>query len=283
MDRDEGYFGPRSVSWQVHREVTVLFGGARAMLMQAAHPSVIAGANQTGMYERNPWKRLQRTLVLQYALTFGTREEAHAAADRINDVHDRINGFDPVTGRHYDATDPALLLWVHACLVESALLFERLTVGRLDDRGRQRFHEEQMLAAELVRLPGDLIPPTVRELEEYVADTVRSGELIVTDAARSVAGLFLAPPPDAQWRPVLRIVARLAFGTLPAEVRAGYQLPHRAGERTVRRAIFAVMRAGRPLLPAKFRYIAPYQSWRRRHRLDDPSDAALARSLGIRP
>lgn len=283
MDRDEGYFGPRSVSWQVHREVTVLFGGARAMLMQAAHPSVIAGANQTGMYERNPWKRLQRTLVLQYALTFGTKEEAHAAADRINVVHERINGIDPVSGRRYDATDPALLLWVHACLVESALLFERLTVGRLDDRGRQRFHEEQMLAAQLVRLPRDLIPPTVRELEEYVADTVRSGELIVSDAARSVAGLFLDPPADAQWRPVLRMVASLAFGTLPAEIRAGYQLPHRTGERAIRRATFAVMRAGRPLLPARFRYIAPYQSWRHGRRLDDPIEPELGRSLGIRP
>ncbi|MGH2640877.1 MAG: oxygenase MpaB family protein [Actinomycetota bacterium] len=282
MDRDEGYFGPRSVSWQVHREATVLFGGARAMLMQAAHPSVIAGANQTGMYERNPWKRLQRTLVLQYALTFGTKEEAHAAADRINDVHERINGVDPVTGRRYDATDPALLLWVHACLVESALLFERLTVGRLDDRGRQRFHDEQMLAAELVRLPRDLIPPTVPELEEYVAGTVRSGELVVTDAARSVAGLFLDPPPDAQWRPVLRMVARLAFGTLPAEVRAGYQLPRRPGERAIRSATFAVMRAGRPLLPARFRYIAPYQSWRRWRRLDGPGEPELARSPGIR-
>ena len=283
MDRDEGYFGPRSVSWQVHREVTVLFGGSRAMLMQAAHPSVIAGANQTGMYERNPWKRLQRTLVLQYALTFGTREEAHAAADRINDVHERINGVDPVTGRRYDATDPSLLLWVHACLIESALLFERLSVGRLDDRGRQRFHEEQMLAAELVRLPRDLIPPTVRALEEYVADMVRSEELLVTDAARSVAGLFLDPPSDAQWRPVLRMVARLAFGTLPDEIRAGYQLPHRTGERAIRRATFAVMRAGRPMLPARFRYIAPYQSWRRRGRFEDPTEPELARSPGIRP
>ena len=284
VEDDEGYFGPTSVSWQVHREVTVLFGGARAMLMQAAHPLVIAGANQTGMYERNPWKRLQRTLVLQYALTFGTRAEAHAAADRINEVHVRINGTDPVTGRRYDALDPDLLLWVHACLIESALLFERLTVGRLDDRGRQRFHEEQMLAAELVRLPRERIPPTVPELEAYVEDTVRSGALVVTDAARSVAGLFLDPPRDAQWRPVLRSVARLAFGTLPAEMRDGYGLPPRMTERATRRATFALLRAARPLLPARFRFIAPYDQWRRRQRgLGDRGRGDLARrSLGIR-
>ena len=127
----------------------MLFGGARALLMQAAHPLVVAGANQTGMYERNPWKRLQRTLILTYTITFGTKAEAHAAADKINEVHARINGIDPVTGLRYDALDPELLLYVHACLVDSALLFEELTVGELDDAGRQRFHEEQMLAAEM--------------------------------------------------------------------------------------------------------------------------------------
>ena len=119
-DPDGGYFGPDSVSWRVHREVTVLFGGARALLMQAAHPLVVAGANQTGMYERNPWKRLQRTLILTYTITFGTRAEANAAAAKINEVHTRIHGVDPVTGRRYDALDPELLLFVHACLVDSA-------------------------------------------------------------------------------------------------------------------------------------------------------------------
>ncbi|MGH2678944.1 MAG: oxygenase MpaB family protein [Actinomycetota bacterium] len=284
MGGDEGYFGPTSASWQVHREVTVLFGGARAMLMQAAHPLVIAGANQTGMYERNPWRRLQRTLVLQYALTFGTKAEAHAAADRINDIHERIKGIDRVTGRPYDALDPELLLWVHACLIESALLFERLTVGRLDDRGRQRFHEEQMLAAELVRLPRERIPRTVPDLEAYVRDTVRSGELVVTDSARAVAGLFLDPPRDAQWRPVLRSVARLAFRTLPADLRAGYGFPARSGERALRSVTFGALRAARPVFPPKLRYIAPYQGWRRRHRglVDDAGVDLVRRSLGIR-
>src|SRR6266852_1547074 len=95
---DAGLFGPDSVSWRVHRETTVLFGGARALLMQAAHPLVIAGARETGFYERNPWKRLQRTLILTYTITFGTKEAADAAADRINQVHARVHGTDPVTG-----------------------------------------------------------------------------------------------------------------------------------------------------------------------------------------
>jgi len=281
---DEGYFGPESVSWRVHREVTVLFGGARAMLMQAAHPLVVAGANQTGMYERNPWKRLQRTLVLQYALTFGTKAEAHAAAERINDVHERINGVDPVTGRSYDALDPELLLWVHACLVESALLFERMTVGALDAAGRQRFHEEQMLAAEMVRLPRERIPSTVTSLEDYVTEMVGSGELVVTDAARRVAELFFDPPRDAQWRPVLKAVARLAIGTLPEAVREGYGFPSGTGNRMLVRATLAGLRTVRPLLPPKYRYIAPYQQWRLRERGrgDDGVIESTRRSLGLR-
>jgi uncharacterized protein (DUF2236 family) len=281
---DEGYFGPGSASWQVHRELTVLFGGARAVLMHAAHPLVVAGANQTGMYDRNPWRRLQRTLVLQYALTFGTKAEARRAAERINEIHERIRGIDGVTGLAYDALEPSLLLWVHACLVDSALLFERLTVGRLDDLGRQRFHEEQMLSAEMLMLPRELIPPTVSALERYIADSVRSGELRVTDAARSVAGLFFDPPEDAQWRPILKVVARLAFGTLPSDIREGYGFPFGPVKRSSMRATFAAMRGLRPLLPSRFRFIAPYHQWRLRQLGREGPDVvdASRRSLGIR-
>src|SRR6266511_4352007 len=74
--KDAGLFGPGSASWRVNRETTVLFGGARALLRQAAHPLVLAGARQTGSYERDPLKRLERTLQLTYKLTFGTRGEA---------------------------------------------------------------------------------------------------------------------------------------------------------------------------------------------------------------
>ncbi len=282
MASDLGYFGPDSVSWRVHREVTVLFGGARALLLQAAHPLVVAGANQTAMYDRNPWRRLQRTLVLTYTVTFGTRAEADAAAARINEVHTRINGIDPVTGKRYDALDPELLLYVHACLVESALLFEHLTVGGLDDAERQRFHEEQMLAAEMMRILGGKIPPTVPALRSWLAAFHRRGELVVTPGARRVYELFRDPPREAEWRPVLGGVSRLAFGTLPGPVREMYGIALPPAKRAAMRATFAAIRAGRPLLPPKFRYIAPYHAWLRGRRGLDPDADRSRRALGIR-
>jgi uncharacterized protein (DUF2236 family) len=261
-----GLFGPGSVSWLVHRETTVLFGGARALLMHAAHPLVIAGARETGFYERNPWKRLERTLAMTYALTFGTREEALRAARDINQVHRNVKGVDDVTGLPYDATDPDLLLWVHACLVDSALLFERLTVGRLTPRGREAFHREQMAAAELLGLPPERIPATTSELRAYIDEVVAGNLLLVTPAARRVAELFRNPPPDADWRPILRAISVWAFATLPRKLREMYGIRHGPGRQAALRASLALLRAGRPAIPRRFRWILPAQVARRRAR-----------------
>jgi uncharacterized protein (DUF2236 family) len=280
---DLGYFGPDSVSWRVHREVTVLFGGARALLLQAAHPLVIAGARETGFFERNPWRRLQRTLMLTYALTFGSKGEARAAAERINEVHARIKGVDSVTGRAYDALDPALLLYVHACLVDSALLYEHLTVGRLDEAGRQRFHDEQKVAAELVLVPREIIPETVADLRAYLRGVLEKDELLVTDSARRVARLFANPPREAEWRPVLGGISDLAFATLPPTIRSQYGFDLTPTRRLATRATFAAVRRLRPLLPPRYRYIAPYQDWlaRRRGREGALTERAR-RGAGIR-
>jgi uncharacterized protein (DUF2236 family) len=261
---DDGFFGPDSVSWRVHRETTVLFGGARALLMQASHPLIIAGARETGFYQRDPWKRLQRTLALTYAITFGTKEEAVAAAEHINTVHRSVHGVDDVTGLPYDAFDPDLLLWVHGCLVDSALLFEQLTVGRLDDDGRERFHREQMVAAELLQLPRDHIPPTVAGLRAWMDRVVASGILRVTTAARDVASMFHDPPKEAEWRPVLRAVSWWAFGTLPAAIRKQYGIRWNPAKELALGGTLRWLRLFRPAIPSRFRHIMPAQEALRR-------------------
>ena len=131
MKGDPGYFGPSSMMWKVNKEITVLFGGARALLMHAAHPLIAAGARQTSFYQRDPWKRLIRTLSLQNSVTFGTIQEADESANRINKLHEVVKGEDPVTGGYYDALDHEQLLWVHACLQVSSIYFYEKTVRKL--------------------------------------------------------------------------------------------------------------------------------------------------------
>ncbi len=139
----------------------MLFGGARALLMHAAHPLVAAGARQTAMYQRDPWARLMRTLQMQSKMTFGTKPEADEAADRINRLHRKVNGVDPETGEVYDALDHDLLLWVHAALEVSSIYFFERTVRPLTAEERQRYHEENLLAAEFMLLPRDRVPASL--------------------------------------------------------------------------------------------------------------------------
>jgi len=83
----------------------------------------------------------------------------------------------------------------------------------------------------------------------------------VTDAARSVARLFAEPPPEAEWRPVLKAVSRWAFGTLPPPLRDAYDVRWSPAKELALRMSLPSVRLLRPLLPSKYRYIAPYQEW----------------------
>jgi uncharacterized protein (DUF2236 family) len=112
-----------------------------------------------------------------------------------------------------------------------------------------------------------------------------SGILQVTEGARRVADLFLHPPPEAEWRVVLRGVSRMAFGTLPPALQKAYGVPTNPLRRAGVRAGLAVTRTLRPLLPPRYRYIAPYNEWRLRSKgrpLPEGTVERSRRSVGIR-
>lgn len=256
---DHGYFGPGSISWQVNQELTVLFGGARALLMHAAHPLVAAGARQTSMYSRDPWARLIRTLQLQSTVTFGSRTEADAAADRINRLHLKVRGIDPVTGERYDACDPELLLWVHAALEVSSVWFYERTVRPLSIEERQRYHEENLVAAELVWLPREHVPPTYDELERYVEDVVRSGRLVETDVSRDVADIVRSGPVPRGVKWMWGFISFAAFGTLPEPLRRLYDVRWTPTRQVWLDLNLSLLRRLRPFLPRRLRLIGPAQ------------------------
>jgi uncharacterized protein (DUF2236 family) len=254
---DNGYFGPESITWRVNQEMTVLFGGARALLMHAAHPLVAAGARQTAMYQRDPWARLIRTLMMQSQMTFGTRAEADEAADRINRLHRKVNGIDSLTGEAYDALDHDLLLWVHAALEVSSIYFFERTVRTLTPEERQQYHEENLLAAEFMLLPKDKVPATYVDLEAYVDEVVNSDRLRMSDVAANVGDIIRSGPVPLAIKPVWSFIRFAAFGTLPEPVRKIYGVKWSPARERWLRFNLAFLKRARPLLPRRFRLIGP--------------------------
>jgi uncharacterized protein (DUF2236 family) len=259
-----GFFGPDSMMWRVNREVTTLFGGARALLMHAAHPLVAGGARQTGGYRRDPWMRLIRTLQLQNLVTFGSRESSQQAADRINKLHRVIHGIDDVTGEWYDAVDWDQLLWVHAALEVSTIDFFELSVDALTAEQKEQYHEENKVAAELLLLPRDVVPRTYVDMCSYVDDLIGSGRLCMSDVAQEVADLITKRAVPARIKPIWHFVAFAAVGTLDQRLRDLYGFRWSPAQQKWLDINLGLLRRSVPLIPYRFRTILParWANWR---------------------
>src|SRR5438445_12581788 len=107
---DPGLFGPGSMVWRVNGEAVLILGGARALLLQVAHPMVAAGVVDHSDFGARPYARLWHTLDVVLTITFGDSEQSADAAERVAEIHRRVMG--ERHGRPYSALDPDLLLWV---------------------------------------------------------------------------------------------------------------------------------------------------------------------------
>lgn len=258
MKADPGYFGPTSMMWKVNKEITVLFGGARALLMHAAHPLIAAGARQTSFYQRDPWKRLIRTLSLQNSVTFGNKQEADESAHRINKLHEVINGEDDVTGGYYDALDHEQLLWVHACLQISSIYFYEMTVKKLSEEEKNQYHLENMKAAELVLVDKNKMPKTHDGLKNWVTEKSREdGYLVSTDVAEDVKNIIGGGPVPKHIKPIWPFIAFTAFNTLPKEFKEIYGISDSKLKNVILGINLSLLKYTRPFLPPFFRLIAP--------------------------
>ena len=270
MSGDPGYFGPNSIMWKVNKEITVLFGGARALLMHAAHPLIAAGARQTSFYQRDPWKRLIRTLSLQNSVTFGTKEEADESADRINRLHEVIKGEDKVTGGYYDALDHEQLLWVHACLQISSIYFYEKTVKKLSTEEKNQYHIENMVAAKLVLVNTSKMPKTHEELKNWVIKKSSEKEyLVITDVAEDVRDIIKGGPVPVHIKPIWPFIAFTAFNTLPKEFKELYGINETKLKKILLNFNLLLLKTIRPLLPPFFRLIPPAR-WARQRITKNP-------------
>jgi uncharacterized protein (DUF2236 family) len=223
---DDGLFGPASVTWRISGDLSAPVAGLRALLMQALHPLAMAGVDQHSNWREDPIGRLAATQSYLTTVTFGERAAAERAAARVRRIHEHVRGTDPVTGGSYDASDPALLLWIHAALVDSSIVARRLFGTPLAGPDADRYVAEMVTAAELVGVPRDQVPASVAALEAYLA-SVRPQLRCTPAAAQSMAYLLDPPGMDEEVAEIWADVREGAVASLPDWAREmyGYQVP----------------------------------------------------------
>jgi len=228
---------------RVHGESIVLLGGARALLLQVAHPAVAAAVTEHSTFRHHRLERLLRTLRPTLSIVFGDTSEVSAAAGAINAVHGRIHSPD------YDATDPALAFWVLATLIDTALLMHALFLVPLDADEAQAYYEDMLDAGSLLGIDRDHVPPDIPAFRRYMEEMLATLE--VTSAARQIAADLFAGP--TLLRPLLYPLASLGNGLLPAAIRTGYGLKWGPGRQRVLNMSAAAVRTVLPRLPRVLR------------------------------
>ena len=215
---DDGFFGPRSVTWRVAADLSAPVAGLRSLLLQALHPLAMAGVDQHSDWRADPGARFASTAAYVVTTTFGDQATARGAAARVRKIHNTVHGTDTVTGRPYDANDPALLLWVHAALVDSGLAACRQYGAPLAAAEADRYVAEMTAAAELIGVPAGMAPSSVAELDAYFTGVRPSlaSSASVTDTARYLLGM---PDVEPELADVWEVLAAASAASLPGWAR----------------------------------------------------------------
>lgn len=258
-----GVFGPASLTWQIDREAVIFLGAGRALLLQLAHPWVAAAVAEHSRTFADPIGRFHRTFDIVFAMVFGSLDRALLSSRQLHRRHGMIVGQMPetvgpfVAGSRYCANDIPSLRWVHATLVETALMAHDLVLPPLAAEERERYWTERRLFGALFGLTADDLPADWSGFAAYNATMAQSETLTVSAAAREIATqIFTGARP---WLRPPRWYRALTARMLPEPLRAGFGLELDASD--VRAADNALrwIRRVYPKLPDRLRYVGPYQ------------------------
>ena len=231
---------------RVAREGALLAGGARAILLQIAHPGVGRGVVEHSDFAGRPLDRLRATLTYVYCVTFGTPEEIEAVAATVTAAHRKV------AGAGYRASDPELQLWVAATLYDTALLVYGEVFGPLDAAVADRVYEQYAVLGTALQVPAELWPPdrsAFRVYWEHMIDTLE-----VSDDARRVARDLLSPEhAPLILKAAMPINRFLTAAWLPERIRGQYGIVWDDSQRRRYEQLMKLTRLAYRLLPAPLR------------------------------
>jgi uncharacterized protein (DUF2236 family) len=235
---DDALFPRGSVIRRVHSDVTsMMVGGIAALLTQMLHPKALGGVWDHSDVAEDQLGRLRRTARFIAVTTFGHRDSAQAAIDKVRMIHEQVRGTLP-DGTEYRATDPWLLAWVH---VAGAINFldgwRRYAEPRMSRAGQDEYFAQSGEVAKL--LGADPVPRTRGEAEALIAQFRH--ELRSDDRSRAFRDLVLhAPAPSLSEAPVRSLLMSAAVDLMPDFARDMHGLAKPILARAVRGATLGI-------------------------------------------
>jgi uncharacterized protein (DUF2236 family) len=234
---DLGLFGPDSISWEVIGDSATMIGGIRSLLIQAAHPEVVAGVGDHSRYRQDPLGRLSRTAAYVTATTYGAMPEVEAAVAQVRRTHRMVSGVSS-RGIPYDADDPAFSAWVHNALTDSFLVANQIFGRtRLSDSQADAFVSEQTRVGAL--LDSDPMPDTMVGLREWIGN---HPTLAPSPEMADAVDFLTDPPLEPGIKIGYKILMEAAVATIPDRLRAILGLTKTPGAISAGRVMTAGLR-----------------------------------------
>ena len=234
---DPGLFGPESVSWRVIGDACSFVGGIRALLIQAAHPEVVAGVGDHSRYREDPLGRLSRTSAYVTATTYGALPEVEQAVAQVRRIHRVVSGVSS-RGLDYDADDPGFSAWVHNALTDSFLTaYQTFGAERLSQEECDLFVLEQTRVGAL--LGADPMPTSAPELSSWI----EGHPALAPSPEMADAVDFLTDPPlEPGLKLGYKLLMEAAVATLPKRLRDVLELTKTPGAFGVGRVVVSGLR-----------------------------------------
>ena len=214
---DEALFARDTPIRMVHADiVAMMVGGIRGLLLQMLHPHALQGVLDHSNFRSDMHGRLRRTARFIAVTTFGHRDDAQAAIDRVNRIHAAVGGTLP-DGSPYSASDPRVLAWVHVAEATS-FLAAYLRHVRPDMPSAEQDEYYRQFAVIAVALGADPVPTNRAEAEAIFREL--RGDLAASTAAREVADLVLTQRPKGAPPAVQALLGAEAVALLPPFARS---------------------------------------------------------------
>jgi len=210
-----------------------------------------------------PIARFHNTFRVVFTMIFGSADQAFRASRSLYGLHTKITGEvqEAVAGyekgSRYEALQIPALLWVYATLIESAVIAYECVFPALKAEELAAYYAESKVLAGLFGLPVEALPANWGEFKAYVAQTVASRALGVSDHARIMGQRIMTGA--GSWIRIPRWYRALTAEWLPPRFRYEFGMQYGNAEEASAHKAHRMLPWVYRKLPPAMRYAGPYQ------------------------